>query len=79
MYEDELKVINKAIDIFQTFYDKKSQKFTRSNKLGQLSKALLKNLNKGNQRLDEYPAPLPAWMKRKELVEQKLGSKKLRK
>jgi tetratricopeptide (TPR) repeat protein len=75
-YEDELRVINKAIDTFTAFYDKKFKKFSRPNKLGQASKALLKHLNKNDKGLDEYPAPLPAWMKRKEMVEQKLGQKK---
>ena len=72
-YDEELRIIDKAIEIFKAFYDKRTKKFSGANKLGQLSKALLKNLNKGNKGLDDYPAPLPAWMKRKELVEQKLG------
>ncbi len=72
-YEEELKVINKAIETFKSFYDKRIKKFSRPNKLGQASKALLNHLNKGDKGLDEYPAPVPAWLKRKELVEQKLG------
>lgn len=78
-YEEELKVINSAIDVFKSFYDKRTKKFSGTNKLGQISKALLKNLNKGNMGLDEYPAPLPVWIKRKEMVEQKLGKPKKRK
>lgn len=78
-YEEELKVINKAIDVFRSFYDEKTRKFNKNTKLGRISQALLKNLNKGNKGLDEYPAPLPAWMKRKELVEQKLGKQKKKK
>ncbi|HYF33580.1 MAG TPA: hypothetical protein VD993_20790 [Chitinophagaceae bacterium] len=72
-YEDELKVIDKAIEVFKSFYDKKTRKFSRDNKLGEISRMLLKNLNKGNKGLDEYPEPLPKWTKRKALVEEKLG------
>ncbi|HEX6180991.1 MAG TPA: hypothetical protein VFZ47_07065 [Chitinophagaceae bacterium] len=78
-YEDELKIINQAIEVFRAFYDKRIKKFNRTNRLGQASKALLQHLNKGDKGLDEYPAPLPAWMKRKEMVEQKLGRKKVKK
>ena len=77
-FEDELKIINKAIETFKAFYDKRIKKFSRTNKLGQASKALLQHLNKGNNGLDEYPAPVPVWTKRKEMVEQKLGMKKVK-
>lgn len=74
-YDDELKVINKGLHLFQQHYDKKPQLIMGKNaKALQLSKSLLKSLN-GNKKIAEpyYPEPIPRWTKRKEVVEKRLG------
>jgi hypothetical protein len=75
-YEEELKVIKKAIDTFKNFYAKlqataiKKQK----SKVAELSRKFSRQAGltdkKGN---DTYlPEPLPRWIKRQAAVEQKM-------
>ena len=79
-YAAELKVIKKGIDTFKKFYANiqgsaiKKQK----SKIAELSRKISKSTGltdkKGN---DAYlPEPLPKWMKRQLVVEQKLKKKK---
>jgi tetratricopeptide (TPR) repeat protein len=75
-YEDELALINKGIATFETFYKKKSEKLFEKHKSVQaLSKSLAKSLGlKDNKGADIYhPEPIDKWLKRKEVVERKLG------
>lgn len=73
-YEEELKVINKALDVFISHYNKLPEKLIGKNKkIEQLSKALLKTVSKEKKPQPYYPEPVPKWMKRKEMVEKKLG------
>lgn len=71
-YSKELKVIDKALDVFTSMYDKKKAVFSGAGKVAQLSKALLKTV--GGTKKDEnyYPEPIPKWLKRKAVVEKKL-------
>jgi tetratricopeptide (TPR) repeat protein len=75
-YEDELNLINKGIGAFESFYKKKSQKIVSKNKEAEkLSMSLAKSLGltdkKGN---DVYHlGPVDKWLKRKAVVEKKLG------
>jgi len=72
-YEEELKLINKAIKNFQAQLDKKRKRLSSGKKqLVQLSNALITKagLKKANQ---EYlPEPIASWMKRKKIVEAKI-------
>jgi tetratricopeptide (TPR) repeat protein len=75
-YEDELKIIEKGIRSFDDFYKKRAQKIVSKNKTAeQLSKSLAKSLGltdrKGNEMY--HPGPIDAWLKRKAVVENKLG------
>jgi tetratricopeptide (TPR) repeat protein len=74
-YEKELKVINKALKLYQDFYDHRPERIVGKNsKAARLSKALLQAVD-GKKKKSEpyYPAPVPAWIKRKSVVEKKLG------
>lgn len=72
-YEDELKLINKGLKIFGDVYKKKEEKFISKHKeLGRLSKALIKKA--GLQKNEFTPEPIAKWLKRKEMVEKKLGN-----
>jgi hypothetical protein len=79
-YAEELKVIKKAIDTFKKFYSNlqsaaiKKQK----SKVAELSRKFSRQAGltdkKGN---DTYlPEPLPRWIKRQSVVEQKLRKSK---
>lgn len=75
-FEDELRIINKGIKSFGDFNQKKSNKIIgKRQKLVQLSNALAKSLElkdkKGNELFQ--PEPIAKWMKRKKIVEKKLG------
>jgi tetratricopeptide (TPR) repeat protein len=73
-YEEELKVIKQALDVFTDHYDKLPEKLVGKNKkVEQLSKALLKSVNKGKKPEPYYPEPIPKWIKRREMVEKKMG------
>ena len=73
---DELKVITKALKVYQQHYDQMQKKLVRNNpKAAQLSKALLHSMN-GNKRQLEipyYPQPISKWFIRKTVVEKKLA------
>lgn len=71
-YKKELRVIDKALEVFTDLYDKKKEAFSGSSKVAKLSKALLKTV--GGKKTDEsyYPAPIPKWLKRKAVVEKKM-------
>lgn len=75
-YEEELKLIDKGIAAFENLYRKKSEKIVSKNKTAEkLSKSLAKSLGltdkKGN---DVYHLqPIEKWLKRKKVVEKKLG------
>jgi tetratricopeptide (TPR) repeat protein len=74
-YNDEMRVINKAIELFTDHYDKKRKKFKHSTKVNNLSKALLKTI--GDERAvgeNMYPQPIAKWLKRKKIVENKIGA-----
>ena len=71
-YGKELKVINKALDVFRELYDKKKEAFSGSGKVAQLSKAILKTVGGNKKDYHYYPEPIPKWMKRKAVVEKKL-------
>jgi len=73
-YKDELRVLNKAIEVFKAYYDKKAEPFTGRGKLAQVSQALLKSVT-GNEKkhsYTSYPEPIPAWTIRKLNVEKKI-------
>ena len=79
-YEEELKVIKKGIDVFKKFYANvqataiKKQK----SKIAELSRQFSKRAGltdkKGNSTY--MPEPLPRWIKRQSVVEQKIKKKK---
>ena len=78
-YRDELRIINKGIETFKEFHEKRSQKvFGKDKKAIQLSQSLAKSLGqkdrKGKSKI--YPEPIQKWMTRAETVEKKLNRKK---
>lgn len=79
-YADELKVIKKGIDTFKKFYSKLQASAVKKqkSKVAELSRQFSKRAGltdkKGN---DTYlPDPLPKWIKRQSVVEQKIKMKK---
>lgn len=71
-YEDELKLINKGLKNFGDVYKKKEEKLISKNKvLSRLSNALIKKA--GLKKNEFTPQPIAKWLKRKEMVEKKLG------
>lgn len=77
---EELKVIKKGIEVFRKYYSNfQSSTFKkRKSKIAELSRKISKSTGlvdkKGN---DTYlPEPLPRWIKRQFVVEQKLNKKK---
>jgi tetratricopeptide (TPR) repeat protein len=75
--KDELRIINKALEVFQLHYDEKAAHFSGKDKLGQLSKALLKSLTGSSKKTSytHYPEPIPKWTRRKKLLEKKRSAK----
>ncbi|MFN2439495.1 MAG: tetratricopeptide repeat protein [Chitinophagaceae bacterium] len=72
-FKDELRVLDKALDIFKTHYDDKKEIFKRQNTVGKLSKALLKSLGGDKESIEKsYPQPIPKWMIRRKTVEKKM-------
>ncbi len=69
----ELKAINKGLDVFISAYDRRLKKYSGKDRLGKLSKALLKTVTGTSKIKINYPDPIPKWLKRKEAVEKKLG------
>ncbi|MFN2458215.1 MAG: hypothetical protein ABR502_08450 [Chitinophagaceae bacterium] len=75
-YEKELKLINKGIKAFEEFNKKKIQKIVgKDQKAIRLSNALAKSLGLKDKRGNElyHPEPIAKWIKRREIVEKKLG------
>lgn len=75
-YEDELKLIEKGVETFESFYKKKSQKIVGKNKEAEkLSMSLAKSLGLTDKKGNEvyHPGPVDKWLKRKTVVEKKLG------
>ena len=75
MYKDELRVIKRGIKVFQDFYKKNSPKTAKGKKLSDLSEAFMKTsgLKDKKGELLYNPEPIGRWLKRKEVVEGKLG------
>jgi tetratricopeptide (TPR) repeat protein len=76
-YKEELEIINKALQHFKEYQNKKSSSKTNNAAIKKLSKSLNKSLGltdkKGNFLYE--PEPIPTWKKRKATVEKKLKHK----
>jgi tetratricopeptide (TPR) repeat protein len=73
-YPEELKLIDKGLKTFGDVYKKRSEKFISKHKgLDKLSQALIKKA--GLAKNEFVPEPIKTWLKRKEIVEKKLGKK----
>lgn len=75
-YEDELRLINKGIKTFTVLHEKKTKKLLSKNlAAARLSRTLAKSLGLADAKGKEknLPPPIPAWQKRREVVEKKLG------
>ena len=74
-YKDELRIINKALEVYKQHYDAKAAPYAGSGKLAQVSKALLKSLTGTTKRSSytAYPEPIPKWSIRKKALEKKIG------
>jgi tetratricopeptide (TPR) repeat protein len=76
-YKEELDIINKALQHFNEYQNKKSSAKTNNAAIKKLSKSLNKSLGltdkKGNFLYE--PEPVPTWKKRKATVEKKLKRK----
>ena len=74
-YKDELRVINRGIDLFEHSLQRHlKQTLSRhidGKKLEILSNAILKKTSSKTQQ-PHFPDPIDKWMKRREIVEQKL-------
>ena len=72
-YKDELRVINKALELFMDHYDKRKKSFKGNTTIARLSKALLKSIDNDAKQLENsYPKPIAKWERRKQTVEKKL-------
>ncbi|HEU4633093.1 MAG TPA: hypothetical protein VFS22_03865 [Flavisolibacter sp.] len=71
--KDEWRVINKALDVFRSHYDKKTAQFSGKDRIGRLSKALLKSVTGASKKTSytQYPEPIPKWTLRKKALERK--------
>ena len=76
-YKEELEIINKALQHFKEYQNKKSSSKSSNAAIKKLSKSLNKSLGlidkKGNALYE--PEPIPTWKKRKVTVEKKLKKK----
>jgi len=74
-YKDELRVINRGIDLFEhSLKEHLKQTLSRhmdGKKLELLSNAILKKTGSKTQQA-HFPDPIDKWMKRREIVEEKL-------
>ena len=71
--KEELRVIDKALDVFIGHYEKKKAAFKMPDKVARLSKAILKALNTDGKPFEtSYPQPIQKWLTRKKVVEKKL-------
>jgi hypothetical protein len=79
-YDEELKVIKKGIETFRKFYSnlQASAIKKQKGKIAELSRQFSKHTGltdkKGNETY--LPEPLPKWIKRQAVVEQKMKKKK---
>jgi len=75
-YKNELRVINRGIDLFRREMEKHvSHSLSRrvdSKKLKHLSQAIIKKSGLEKDEL-HFPDPIDKWLKRKKIVEEKLG------
>jgi len=78
-YKNELRVIKRGIEVFQqTFKERVKHSLAKrvsDRKLEQLSNAIMKASGQKKEELP-FPDPIDKWLKRKEIVEKKLKSKK---
>jgi len=78
-YKNELRVIKRGIEVFQqNFKERVKHSLARrvtDKKLEQLSNAIIKISGQKKEEL-HFPDPIDKWLKRKEIVEKKLKSKK---
>lgn len=78
-YKNELRVIKRGIEVFQqTFKERVKHSLAKrvsDRKLEQLSNAIMKASGQKKEQLP-FPDPIDKWLKRKEIVEEKLKSKK---
>lgn len=75
-YEEELKTIKKGIEAFQELYQQKSRRLLgKNNTAVRLSNALAKSLGQTGKKTDpeQFPEPIPKWIRRQKVVEKKLG------
>ena len=77
-YESELKTIQKGIETFESYNEKKARRiFGRDSKAIQISNSLAKSLGlkdkKGKNLI--HPEPIGKWIKRAETVKKKLQKK----
>ena len=71
--KEELRVIDKALDLFIGHYEKKKAAFKMPDKVARLSKAILKTISKDGKAFENsYPQPVQKWLTRKKVVEKKL-------
>ena len=77
-YKEELEIINKALQHFKEYQNKKSSSKTNNAAIKKLSNSLNKSLGltdkKGNFLYE--PEPIPTWKRRKTTVEKKLKKSK---
>ena len=72
-YKDELRVINKGLQLFIDHYDKRKESFRSNATIARLSKAILKSVDGNLNQLENiYPQPIPKWEKRKAVVEKRI-------
>jgi tetratricopeptide (TPR) repeat protein len=74
-YEDELRVIDKGVSVFEEFYKKKSEKIISKNKAAEkLSKSLAKSLGLTDKKGKDiyHQEPIEKWLKRRQVVEKKI-------
>jgi tetratricopeptide (TPR) repeat protein len=77
-YENELRVIDKGIEVFQQQMEKHLKhslsRHVDNKKLEQLSNAIIKKSGLKDE-VFHFPDPIDKWLKRKEIVEKKLNDK----
>jgi hypothetical protein len=78
-YKNELRVIKRGIEVFQQSFKERIKhslaKRVGDKRLEQLSNAIIKISGQKKEEL-HFPDPIDKWLKRKEIVEKKLKSKK---
>jgi len=78
-YKEELRVIKRGIEVFQKNMKERVKhslaRHVSDKKLEQLSSAILKITGQKKEEV-HFPDPVDRWLKRKEIVEKKLKTKK---